>query len=63
VSLKDQVLSAAEQARNAPEPTDALRHLAQVGDLPLVAHNGATFDGPLIKATCQRLAYPPSVAT
>ena len=29
-----------------------------VGDLPLIAHNGASYDGPLIQATCQRLQIP-----
>jgi ATP-dependent DNA helicase RecQ len=29
-----------------------------VGDLPLIAHNGASYDGPLIQATCQRLHIP-----
>lgn len=27
---------------------------AYVGDLPLIAHNGASYDGPLLEATCKR---------
>src|SRR5207247_10445479 len=27
-------------------------------DVPLVAHNGASYDGPLIVATCERLGLP-----
>ena len=46
-------LGAAGEARDAAE---ALRQFfAYAGELPLVAHNGATFDGPLIEATCRRL--------
>jgi DNA polymerase III epsilon subunit-like protein len=45
-----------EQVRNAPDAAEALRQFfAHVGELPLIAHNGATFDGPLIEATCRRL--------
>src|SRR5579883_2961274 len=29
-----------------------------VGDLPLIAHNGASYDGPLLKATSERLGLP-----
>lgn len=48
-----------EQVCNAPDAAEALRQFfAHVGDLPLVAHNGATFDGPLIEATCRRLGVP-----
>jgi ATP-dependent DNA helicase RecQ len=45
--------------RNAPDAAEALRMLlAHASELPLVAHNGATFDGPLIEATCRRLGVP-----
>src|SRR5262245_2391498 len=48
-----------EQVRNAPDAAEALRQFfARIGELPLVAHNGATFDGPLIEATCGRLGVP-----
>ena len=48
-----------EQVRDAPDAAEALRRFfAHVGDLPLVAHNGAGFDGPLIEATCRRLGVP-----
>jgi ATP-dependent DNA helicase RecQ len=40
----------------APEPAEALgAFFNYVGDLPLIAHNGAGYDGPLIRATCERL--------
>jgi ATP-dependent DNA helicase RecQ len=46
----------AAEVRDAPPPADALRaFFAYVGELPLVAHNGAGYDGPLIEATCGRL--------
>lgn len=48
-----------DEVRDAPLPTDALNaFFAYVGDLPLVAHNGASYDGPLLRATCQRLGVP-----
>ena len=41
---------------DAPDAIAALhRFFAYVGDLPLVAHNGASYDGPLVQATCARL--------
>jgi DNA polymerase III epsilon subunit-like protein len=48
---------------DAPLVRDALRAFFDyVGELPLIAHNGASYDGPLIQATCERLgmALPPS---
>jgi ATP-dependent DNA helicase RecQ len=48
-----------EQVRQAPDAATALQALfSYTGDLPLVAHNGASFDGPLIEATCRRLGVP-----
>ncbi len=45
--------------RDAPPAMDALRALfAYTGDLPLVAHNGASYDGPLVAAVCARLGLP-----
>src|SRR5260221_14580620 len=52
-----------DEVRDAPPAREALQtFFAYVGDLPLIAHNGASYDGPLIKATCERLgmALPPS---
>lgn len=52
-----------EQVRTAPDAAEALRQFfTYVGELPLIAHNGATFDGPLIEATCRRLgvSLPPT---
>jgi len=52
-----------DEVRDAPPAGQALQtFFAYVGDLPLIAHNGASYDGPLIKATCERLgmALPPS---
>src|SRR5713226_3785464 len=52
-----------DEVRDAPFPREALQAFFEyVGDLPLIAHNGASYDGPLIKATCERLgiALPPS---
>ena len=44
------------EVRDAPPAGEALQtFFAYVGDLPLIAHNGASYDGPLIKATCERL--------
>jgi len=51
-----------DEVRDAPPAGQALQtFFAYVGDLPLIAHNGASYDGPLIKATCERLgmALPP----
>lgn len=43
----------------APDAKEALQaFFAYVGDLPLVAHNGASYDGPLVAATCARLGLP-----
>lgn len=48
-----------EQVRGAPDAASALRaFFAYAGDLPLIAHNGASYDGPLIEATCARLGLP-----
>src|SRR5205823_2207089 len=48
-----------DEVRDAPSVTEALRDFfAYVGDLPLIAHNGASYDGPLIKATCERIGLP-----
>jgi ATP-dependent DNA helicase RecQ len=45
-----------EELQGAPSVREALEaFFAFVGDLPLVAHNGASYDGPLIQATCQRI--------
>ena len=45
--------------RHAPIAPEALHtFFAYVGDLPLIAHNGASYDGPLIVATCERLGLP-----
>jgi DNA polymerase III epsilon subunit-like protein len=52
-----------DEVRDALSAREALQtFFAYVGDLPLIAHNGASYDGPLIKATCERLgiALPPS---
>jgi DNA polymerase III epsilon subunit-like protein len=51
------------EVRDAPLIGEALRAFFDyVGELPLIAHNGASYDGPLIQATCERLgiALPPS---
>jgi ATP-dependent DNA helicase RecQ len=48
-----------EELEHAPFIEEVLpQFLAFVGDLPLIAHNGASYDGPLIRATCQRLDLP-----
>lgn len=50
---------APEQVEHAPTPVDALRAFIEyAGELPLVAHNGASYDGPLMEATCARLGMP-----
>lgn len=47
------------EVRDAPSAREALQDFfAYVGDLPLIAHNGASFDGPIIIATCERLGLP-----
>ncbi len=47
------------ELENAPPIQEVLpQFLDFVGDLPLIAHNGASYDGPLIQATCQRLQIP-----
>lgn len=54
-----------DDLRDAPGPAEALNaFFAWAGDLPVIAHNGASYDGPLLAATCQRLgiAAPPTVA-
>src|SRR5437868_781317 len=44
------------EVRDAPSAREALQAFFEhVGDLPLIAHNGASYDGPLIQATCERL--------
>ncbi len=48
-----------DEVRDAPSAREALQDFfAYVGDLPLIAHNGASFDGPIIIATCERLGLP-----
>lgn len=48
-----------EMVRNAPPIREALSNFfAYAGGLPLVAHNGASYDGPLVRATCTRLSLP-----
>ncbi|HLI91917.1 MAG TPA: RecQ family ATP-dependent DNA helicase [Ktedonobacteraceae bacterium] len=48
-----------EEVQNAPPIAEVLRDFfAYAGDLPLIAHNGASYDGPLLKATCERLGIP-----
>ena len=48
-----------DEVRDAPPVTEALRDFfAYVGDLSLIAHNGASYDGPLIAATCERIGLP-----
>jgi DNA polymerase III epsilon subunit-like protein len=45
-----------DEVRDAPSAREALTDFfAYVGDLPLIAHNGASFDGPIITAVCERL--------
>jgi ATP-dependent DNA helicase RecQ len=51
------------EVRDAPPAREALQAFFEyVGDLPLIAHNGASYDGPLIQATCERLGMelPPT---
>src|SRR5438270_6740197 len=51
------------EVRDAPFAREALQAFFEhVGNLPLIAHNGASYDGPLIQATCGRLgmALPPT---
>ncbi len=44
---------------DAPPIADVLRDFfAYIGDLPLIAHNGASYDGPLLQATCERIGLP-----
>jgi ATP-dependent DNA helicase RecQ len=48
-----------DEVHDAPPAREALEaFFAYVGDLPLIAHNGASYDGPLIAATCERLGLP-----
>jgi DNA polymerase III alpha subunit (gram-positive type) len=48
-----------DEVRDAPPIIEVLRDFfAYVGNLPLIAHNGASYDGPLLKATCDRLGLP-----
>ncbi len=48
-----------DEVRDAPSITEGLRDFFNyVGDLPLIAHNGASYDGPLLKATSERLGLP-----
>ena len=45
-----------EEVCDAPPISEALRSFfAYVGDLPLIAHNGASYDGPLLRETCKRI--------
>src|SRR5437588_892902 len=47
------------EVQDAPSAREALQDFfSYVGDLPLIAHNGASYDGPLIVATCERLGLP-----
>src|SRR5260370_841424 len=51
------------EVRDAPLVSEALlAFFDYVGELPLIAHNGASYDGPLIQATCKRLGIqlPPT---
>ncbi len=48
-----------EDVRHAPSIAEVLREFfARFGDLPLIAHNGASYDGPLLRTTCERLKLP-----
>ncbi len=48
-----------EDVCSAPPIGEVLRDFfAYVGDLPLIAHNGASYDGPLLRTTCERLNLP-----
>ncbi len=48
-----------DDVRDAPPVANVLcKFFAYVGDLPLIAHNGASYDGPLVQATCERLGLP-----
>jgi RecQ family ATP-dependent DNA helicase len=48
-----------DEVRDAPYAREALTDFfAYVGDLPLIAHNGASFDEPIITAVCERLGLP-----
>ncbi|MBI3977800.1 MAG: RecQ family ATP-dependent DNA helicase [Chloroflexi bacterium] len=51
-------ISAADVAGAPPAPEALASFFACAGDLPLIAHNGAEYDGPLIVATCERLGIP-----
>ncbi len=45
-----------EELQDAPSIHEALHaFFTYSGDLPLIAHNGASYDGPLIQATCLRV--------
>ncbi len=47
------------EVQGAPSAMEALADFfAYAGDLPLIAHNGASFDGPIITAVCKRLGLP-----
>jgi len=48
-----------DEVRDAPLAAEALQDFfAYMGDLPLIAHNGASYDGPLIATTCERFDLP-----
>ena len=48
-----------DEVQDAPLAREALQaFFAYAGELPLIAHNGASFDGPIIIATCERLGLP-----
>lgn len=48
-----------DEVRDAPLIAEVLREFFDyVGDLPLIAHNGASYDGPLLRATCERIGLP-----
>ena len=49
-----------DEVRDAPSIDEALHNFfAYVSDLPLIAHNGASYDGPLLKETCKRIGLTP----
>src|SRR6266566_8926961 len=51
------------EVHDAPSAREALQAFFEyIGDLPLIAHNGASYDGPLIQASCERLGMelPPT---
>src|SRR5581483_10992350 len=48
-----------DQVETAPPAEEALTaFFAYAAGLPLIAHNGASYDGPLVRLTCERLGIP-----